>query len=397
MAVSSRFRWSVSLLMIAGTIGCGSGIAPATDLNGTDSTTNDVIEDSTVGTDSTDDILDDSTDDGDVKDPPTDISTDDGDAWVPFYPDSLIMDDVIKLNQIQIKGTHNSYHIESPDSLPQWKYTMAPLDIQLQSQAVRQVELDIHLSYDDDLEVFHIPFADPLSTCNKFKECLGIIRSWSDRNPSHLPVFILIEPKDDMDGEDLKLVGRLDLVEQEILSVFDLSRIITPDEVRSGHSSLREALLQDGWPTLSQCRGRVIFLMLDNAEHLDAYLQQHPNLEGALIFGRNGRDEAWSSMLELMHPDNESRFQEIQSAVEENYLVRSNADDSDTPAAEAETKATRAIESGAHLINTDHPVLGSVSNQDPDYKFDLPGGVTAICNTVNAPEGCTPEILERLH
>ncbi|HOC98450.1 MAG TPA: Ca2+-dependent phosphoinositide-specific phospholipase C [Myxococcota bacterium] len=378
--------------------GCGSSGSQGADLAGSDALADDVADAS--GPDVADAAVHDTTNDSaiDADDDliPSDVTSDHGDAWVPFYPDTLVMDDVIRLNQIQIKGTHNSYHIESPESLPQWRYTMAPLDVQLESQAVRQVELDIHLTYDNDLEVFHVPFADPLSTCVKFKDCLRIVRNWSDRNPSHLPIFILIEPKDDMDGEDLKLVGRLDLVEQEILTVFKRERIITPDEVRNGHSSLREALVQDGWPTLGQSRGRVMFLMLDNAEHLDAYLLQHPNLEGALIFGRNGRGEPWSSILELMHPDRESRFQEIQSAVDENYLVRSNADDSDTPAAEAEVKAAKAIESGAHLINTDHPVMGSVSNQDPDYKFDLPDGVTAICNAKNAPEGCTPEILERL-
>src|SRR5215212_8040257 len=54
------------------------------------------------------------------------------------------LDDVLRLNHIQMKGTHNSYHIAPEGAIDDWRYTHAPLDIQLAAQGVRKVELDTH-------------------------------------------------------------------------------------------------------------------------------------------------------------------------------------------------------------------------------------------------------------
>src|SRR5262245_49967547 len=54
------------------------------------------------------------------------------------------MDDVLRLNHLQAKGTHNSYHIApGSDLIPQLEYTHAPLEAQLSNQGVRQIELDV--------------------------------------------------------------------------------------------------------------------------------------------------------------------------------------------------------------------------------------------------------------
>ncbi len=48
-----------------------------------------------------------------------------GDTYPPRYP----MYDVLRLNQVQAKGTHNSYHIEPADALdPSFRYTQASLE-----------------------------------------------------------------------------------------------------------------------------------------------------------------------------------------------------------------------------------------------------------------------------
>ena len=57
------------------------------------------------------------------------------------------LDDVLRLNHLQAKSTHNSYHIEGEESgIPDWAYTHAPLDVQLGEQGVRHFELDLYRS-----------------------------------------------------------------------------------------------------------------------------------------------------------------------------------------------------------------------------------------------------------
>ncbi len=348
---------------------------------------------------------DDISDTGEVRDASdnSDVATteDTSDATDPgpqdLGPDTLTMDDEIRLNQIQIKGTHNSYHLQTFDAVPEWLCTMDPLNVQLEEQGVRQIELDIHLNYEDTLDVYHLPGADPGTTCQKFTECLSLVKTWSNNNHDHLPVIIMIEPKDELDGDDLSLLGKLGMAENEILSVFSEDDIIKPDDVRGAHATLREALTTDGWPTLRQCRNKVMFVLLDNNAHHDSYLAEHPDLQDALIFARNGKGETWSSVLELNGPDNPERETEITAALAENYLVRSNADGVETTFEEFQIQSAAALRSGAHLINTDHPSeLNVTSGTGAGYRFDIPEGNPARCNPINAPVGCTSIMLENL-
>lgn len=53
-------------------------------------------------------------------------------------------DGELRVNHVQAKGTHDSYHIApSEDTIEPWAYTHAPLGEQLGAQGARQVELDV--------------------------------------------------------------------------------------------------------------------------------------------------------------------------------------------------------------------------------------------------------------
>ena len=59
------------------------------------------------------------------------------------FPD----DDVLRFNQIQAKGTHNSYHVAAAEPVATaHAYSHAPLWTQLDAFGVRQLELDLHLT-----------------------------------------------------------------------------------------------------------------------------------------------------------------------------------------------------------------------------------------------------------
>ena len=66
------------------------------------------------------------------------------------------LDDELRLHHVQVRGTHNSYHVE-PETVihPSHAYSHAPLDVQLETQGVRTFELDLH-RMGDTFDVFHL-------------------------------------------------------------------------------------------------------------------------------------------------------------------------------------------------------------------------------------------------
>jgi len=74
-------------------------------------------------------------------------------------------DDALRIDHLQVKATHNSYHIApSEKTIPDWSYTHAPLDVQLDEQGVRGVELDLHWDGQGEIRVLHVPLLDPKTT-----------------------------------------------------------------------------------------------------------------------------------------------------------------------------------------------------------------------------------------
>ena len=189
----------------------------------------------------------------------------------PGPPFSYPLDDVLRLNHLQVKGTHNSYHLKpQEETIIPWNYSHLPLDEQFSTQGVRAVELDVSysaaLGY---LEVFHLGGGlDEQTTCRVFVDCLAALERWSSAHPAHHPIFIQIEVKDAPEGAELDAL--LATIETEILSVWSLERIVTPDLVKGpGRLRCETQLATTGWPTLGVVRGRALFFF-DNEGTLTA-------------------------------------------------------------------------------------------------------------------------------
>ena len=65
-----------------------------------------------------------------------------------------IADRCVAMNEVQVLGTHNSYHVQPRPPLlafflaassifGEWEYTHPPLDVQLETEGIRQVEIDV--------------------------------------------------------------------------------------------------------------------------------------------------------------------------------------------------------------------------------------------------------------
>jgi hypothetical protein len=298
------------------------------------------------------------------------------------------MDDELRVHHLQVKGTHNSYHVDTLDgSVVDWAYTHAPLAEQAACQGVRQFELDVSWQDDGSFAVFHVPMLDEGTTCPTFRDCLGALRGWSDANPAHHPLFVMIEPKDPFDADTVEVYFQE--LEAAIEDAWPRERILTPDAVMGDHGSLRDALAAEGWPTLGESRGKILLWLLEIGDYRDAYTHGGSSLDGRLMFVKSDVDHAFGAILIRDDPVGEAG--EIRAGVLDGFLVRTRADGGGgEPAAGDLSRFEAALASGATFISTDYAVPAA----GMDYDITLPGGTPSVCNPVTAPAGCTSEALE---
>jgi hypothetical protein len=302
-------------------------------------------------------------------------------ARAPAYP----RDGELRINHIQAKGTHNSYHVETPgNSESAWHYTMPPLDVQLDQLGVRQLELDVRLDKGDDhLQVYHLPLVDQNTTCRLFTDCLSIIKTWSDAHPGHHILYVQIEVK--YPGASPDLEPFFLQIEREISSVWPADRVLTPDQVRGGAATLAEAVATTGWPTLGETRGKVMFGLDDTASYVQAYTRGGKSLDGRLMFAGSSPTDPYAAVAVINDPKAVDR---IKAATMAGMLVRSQSVGADSSDGQGDIDA--ALASGATWLSTDYPAKAPES---PVW-FDLPTGTPSRCNPLTAPATCTPADLE---
>jgi hypothetical protein len=323
----------------------------------------------------------------------------------------------LRINEIQVLGTHNSYHVEPrPDILSAYlgvdpeaidlAYTHAPLTTQLEDQGIRQFELDLVGDAAGDLfrpigtpgwKVLHIEQIDEGSTCPTLVDCLAEIEAWSADHHDHVLVTVLVEfktPGEVEGGVDAPPVTpqALRAFDAEVRSVFGPDRLVTPDDVRGDHESLEAAVLAGSWPTVDEARGRVMFVLND---HRDEYVDGDPSLAGRVAFPNSTPGEPDAAFLLLNDPIADAAA--IVAAVEAGYIVRTRAD---VPVATVRSGDTAqrdaAFASGAQFVSTDFPVPGLSLRWGTDYVAQLPGGGPARCNPVTAPPDCDAATIETM-
>jgi hypothetical protein len=341
----------------------------------------------------------------------------------------------LRLNQIQVIGSHNSYHAgltpgvakllqaSNPKAFDGLDYSHAPLTTQF-DKGVRQIELDVfvdsqggrfahpygatlnaggaaaydpqHLFAKPGYKVMHVQDVDYVSTCQPFVGCLKEIRAWSKAHPNHVPLFILVETKTDkpipaipnMAAPEPFTPEALDALDAEIRAVFPVNERITPDQVRGKYATLPEAVAPNagkggGWPTLKAARGKVVFL-LDQQNVTANYLAGgHEALKGRVLFTNAKAGAPDAAFVE----HNDATPSEIDALVKQGYIVRTRSD-ADTKEGRSGDTTTRdkALASGAQMISTDYPWYEPA--RWSGYTVSLPGKASVRCNPVTAPAAC---------
>jgi hypothetical protein len=306
-------------------------------------------------------------------------------------PSSAVLDG-LKLNEVRMEGSHNSYRpYPSPateqrikTALPAgyWDalaYGHPPLESQL-ALGLHQFEIDVAADPDGGLfagpyadatpqlratmaapgaKVVHIAGVDYNVHCLTFRACLGIFARWSDAHPGHDPIVILINSVDQdvipgyWPKADVLHQADIDALNTDVEQVMGRARVITPDDVRGAYPTLREAVVHKAWPQVSALRGRFLFVLDGSADH-EIYLRTGPpSLRGRMMFGWFDEDQPEAAFFNIGDPLKE--FDRIHRLVEAGFMVRTRADENTVEARHHDGRRMQAaLDSGAQIISTDY-------------------------------------------
>lgn len=312
----------------------------------------------------------------------------------------------VRLNQIKVLGSHNSYKLRLPAAVYQaaaargiysnaLHYGHPALAAQL-DLGLRQLELDVlsdavagpqplagqqpsaeprlaqplaeqwlsrpllssaaRRKYQQPgLKTLHLPDIDFASHCPLFADCLLALRHWSDTHPAHSPVFVLMNVKErgavgaNAGGFqpaqwDAELFRALD---RQILQVLGAEKLLRPAQVKKPGLSLRDSVRQHGWPALSRTHGRFIFIFDGDVAQLRRYQAAMAEAE-QVLFASTGIDDPQAAILVLNQPI--AQQAQIKSAVAAGFMVRTRSDE---PLHADAARFKSALQSSAQIISTD--------------------------------------------
>lgn len=302
---------------------------------------------------------------------------------------------LFKINEIQVIGSHNSYkkailpevyaYLSKKDTLnllPRIQYEHIPVPQQL-NLGLRNLEIDVYADskggkyahpkildlvpttqpFDPEgkmkkpgYKMIHITDIDYQTWYYTLEDCLKDLKKWSDAHPDHDPVFITLEPKDGKANafgtEPEHYTPQLfDDLDAELQKYLGKGKIITPDDIRGSYKTLNQAILNNNWPTVQQSKGKFLFVLDNNSENRDLYIQGHPSLQGRMIFTNSAPGTPEAAVVFMNDPKDPS----ITDLVKKGYLIRTRAD-ADTMEARKEdySRFEQAKASGAQIITTDY-------------------------------------------
>jgi hypothetical protein len=296
----------------------------------------------------------------------------------------------IPLNRMRVLGSHNSYRPVFTDrSLAEQRRILGPDSAGVEyghPSIARQLDLGLRQLEFDPLadprgglyaapyvgqpesyaemiqpgpKVLHVPFVDRRTSCLTLADCLMQVARWSRAHPNHHPIILTINPSqghtDNPIMPDLPAFDEPSLaaVDAAAIAAFGKSNLITPDQIRAGHASLRDAVMHGGWPDISAEKGKVMLILDADREVMDAYRKGHPSLQGRVMFGFYPEDVPEAAFLNIQDPRQSEA--EIRHAVAEGFIVRTRSDAETVEARRHDDQRLQAaVRSGAQIVSTDY-------------------------------------------
>ena len=321
--------------------------------------------------------------------------------------------DNLRLNEIQVIGSHNSYkqsidpalfaYLGKRDSAAASTIDYSHISLSKQLDlGLLDLEIDVYadpkggkyshplglqlvpgqppfdpgsVMKEPGFKVFHIPDIDFRSNSLTFKSCLQELKSWSQKHPDHYPVFITMNAKDEgLQREGFTVPQKFssstfDSLDGEIITYLGKENVITPDMVKGNFSTLENAVLHHNWPVVKNVKGKFLFVLDETGEKITTYVKGHPSLKGRMLFTNSPEHTPEAAVMIL----NSAKTDSIQSMVKKGYIVRTRAD-ADTKEARNNDMSTfeAACKSGAQIITTDY--YQKSTHFPSDYIISFRGG-----------------------
>lgn len=297
--------------------------------------------------------------------------------------------DGVKFNEVAYIATHNSYQLQSVPSYRKIyrdletvtfglvdgdapEYCSDTLTEQL-NIGIRSVELDIETVVDGDDVSFvctHSPLIDMTSSCYDFSLALEEIKMWSDANPRHLPITVIIEPKKfflleyGMRFFNMEYAKELDILLRDILG----ESLLTPADMMGDYPSLKAMREADGWLSLEDCAGKVLVLLHDTTV-TGKYIKQDETIKSQAMFPMlryRDRDKDYASFLIVNKPKDIAEYSR-ELIFEKNLIVRTRVD---TYGSYKDEDRILTFDSCAQIISTDYPPKADMSDVQYAVTFD---------------------------
>jgi hypothetical protein len=285
-----------------------------------------------------------------------------------------IDDDTIKLNEVQMLASHNSYKKTGPalgrffvglgenfDEARALKYGYLSLTYQLEN-GIRSMEWDVRLRH-EQFEITHVPIVDNSSVAPTVQLALEELSLFTEHNPNHLPIIIILEIKSDwmmldpalkdINNEELK---QLDQLLEDTLGNF-LYRpsdfIHDMQEIHQFEStlSMSEVIKNYGWPSIQSLLGKYLFV-IHASGYTTPYYEQDTSFNSQAMFlsvYASQIERPYASFVVHNTPDVEI----IRPLVNQNFIVRTRIDSN---LIFEQSRFQTAIESGAQILTSDFTI-----------------------------------------
>ncbi|MDR3345045.1 MAG: hypothetical protein LBT21_05595 [Oscillospiraceae bacterium] len=295
-----------------------------------------------------------------------------------------------KFNQLRGLITHNSYKQKMPaagsfvfNSLylfgsgmkGEYEYTFEPLTDQL-NNGVMGLELDLYYTMENGAPRFlfcHAPLIDMNSSAIDAGLALEELALWSKAHPSHLPIVLLIEPKEvslspfNIYGMDKQYFAEFDKLIRDSLG----DSLLSPADMLGDYTDFAALRADDGWLPLEQTLGKFVPLFHPNETLTPEYIAIDSTLRTQAMFPAFQWQD-WANPLASFVLANDPKEAYDNSSLlvdEQNLIVRSRVDVWPEYTAE---EYKLCMESGAQWFSTDYPKRTDAVGTPSYFEFAAP-------------------------
>lgn len=296
----------------------------------------------------------------------------------PFFEGNLKeeLDSGIKFNELSFIATHNSYETESVPAYTKMCTALSNIVPNLMEKGsgtlnhetlteqlnvgIRSFELDVEPGKRAGKTQFycmHSPVMTMTTSCYDLSLALKEIRMWSDYNPNHLPVTIMIEPKTKavpmigLKHFSIEYAKELDSFLRENLG----DKLFTPADMLRDHGSFKEMREQNDWCQVNDMLGKVIVLLHFDGDLTPKYIDIDPSIKTQAMFPAMVAAHADTSYTGFIITNDAFAANETNKSMvaDKKLIVRTRVD---THPSFSEERKAAAMSSCSQIMSSDFPI-----------------------------------------